>query len=126
MIHYTIKPLGLLTKFAFVSLAAVAIEETFRGQLIIALIAALPPTGAVVVALIALMRGQEKMHKSLDGKLSELVQAKGEVAHAQGVQQERSEERERQEVAVKIPAQIEIINTDDNPVPVKPGKEGLK
>jgi hypothetical protein len=80
---------------AWVAFAALAITEALQGQIIVALITAIPPTGAVVVTAIALLRGQRAMHLQMNSRLDELVEARRGVARAEGVEQERSEERNR-------------------------------
>lgn len=79
----------------WVAFTTVAVTEALQGQVIVALITAAPPTAAVIVAMIALARGQTAMHRQMNSRLDELVEAKRGVARAEGVEQERSEERQR-------------------------------
>jgi hypothetical protein len=92
----------------------------------------------------------EELRKNTDGILTKLQasqeqtsEAKQDVAHAAGEQQERTEERERvagvldtlserikpTQEEVKLgrpqdaPAKIEIVNKKENPVPTVPGQE---
>lgn len=133
--------LGQLFLWSLPVFTTVAVTEAFVGQIIVALIAAIPPTAAVIITLVVLARGQGKMHKSLDGKLTELVQAKTDVARAEGKQEERTEERDRARedapavaaaianaaaAAVKTdPDQVNkmlIVNKDAEAVPTRPAK----
>src|SRR6476646_6829744 len=76
------------------------------------LIAALPPTLAVIVAFIGLMRGQKQMHLQMNSRLDELLKARVAEASLSGAERERSEERERQSnnPAAKQEHVQEIIN----------------
>lgn len=128
-----------------VFISTIAISEALTGQLIVALIGALPPTAAVIVALMSLKRGQKEMATALDGKLNQLMAAEKGVSKAEGVKEERAEARVRSEapvsaeviattVAAAVAAvstpdpdavqKMEVVNTEDNPVPVKPGNKG--
>ena len=95
----------------------------------------------MIIALIALKRGQNKMYIALDGKLTELIGAKMEVAKAQGKEEERREERDRVAEAVPVVTaaiaqaavaavkadpetvqKMQIMNEDDNAVPTRTAK----
>lgn len=83
-------------KVALVLFSGIALTEAFQGQLIIAAIAAAPPTCAIILAAIAMLRGQSAMHLQMNSRLDELVKAKQGVSEAAGVEKERQEERARQ------------------------------
>lgn len=100
----------------------ISVIETFRGQVVLALIAAGPPTAAVIVAMIAMLRGQKAMHLQMNSRLDELLAAKQGVAKAEGVEQERQEARARASGEDKDAQKVEVINTPDSPVPTKPIK----
>lgn len=113
--------LGLsIASALWVAFATVAVDEAFKGQLIISLITAVPPTGAVIIAAIAMLRasrkdaqavleGQAEMHKQMNSRLDELVEAKQGVAQAAGVEKERNEQRERTNAAAAAAAAIAAI-----------------
>lgn len=132
--------------FIGTTVSALALSEDLTGQLIVALIGALPPTAAVIVTLISLKRGQKEMTIALDGKLEKLMLAEKGVSKAEGIAEERagSYERTAQESPAKTAAivaatvaavksdpdtvsKIEVVNTEENRVPVAfPQDEKLK
>lgn len=126
-ILYTVKGklwLGLSAVFT-----TIAITEVFLGQIIGALIAATPPTIAIIfmakkqseerrIAQAALLKGQAKMAEDLDGKLDRLSNAETGRAKAEGIIEGGDKERASVAAAVPTePAQIEIVNKKENPVP---------
>lgn len=121
-----------------------AVSEAFIGQMIIALVVALigatPPTVAIILmarkqseeraaAQVALLAGQEKVARAVDGQLQKFIEAKEETslakqeaARGQGKEQERTEERERVDAAA-APEKVEIVQPPGKSVPVKPDKD---
>lgn len=63
----------------------------------IAVIAALPPTIAAVLGILAGRKKLQDIHVQLDGRLSELLESARKVSDTAGEKRGREEERERQE-----------------------------
>lgn len=65
------------------------------GAIWLALIAAIPPTVAAVAALVVSIQSDRKItevHLSINGRLTELLEANRVAAHAEGRQAERDDE----------------------------------
>lgn len=90
----------------------------FWQQLILACIAAAPPTAAVIITAIVLARGQKKMGEALDGKLTQLMTAEKGVSKAEGVAEERLTQQAKTGDA---PQKVEVV-TPSGPVPVELAK----
>ncbi len=90
------------------------------GNIILALIAATPPTIAIMVTAVTLTRGQRDMHLQMNSRLDQLVQAQMVGARAAGVEQERREQRERAAAAISDVQNVQVVNQPDHPVPNKP------
>lgn len=97
-------------------LTTLAVSEVIVGQLI----AAVPPTAAVIVTLIVLRTGQKKNAAALDGKLDAFMDAKVEAGRLAGKEEERVEARARegeaaiaQQAAPHAPAPVIAENTPE-------------
>jgi hypothetical protein len=77
--------------------SSVIILATGMEEHMDALITAIPSTLSVVVGIILILRGQKKLHIDVNNRLSQLLTQTSKASHAEGVEQERAEERERQE-----------------------------
>lgn len=96
-----------------------------------ALIAAIPPTLAVIVGVFALRRGQKVLMVNLDGRMEQLLKVTGVASKAEGKEEERGEARERRseikhEMAVEKgktdePQDVKIVNPVQEPANVKVG-----
>jgi len=101
-----------------------------------ALIAAVPPTMAVIVGVLALRKGQAKMFIQMDGRMSQLIESKEKIALSEGKQESRAEllevskraskaegkEEERSEArqrAEEAPTPVIVENPEDDPANVK-------
>lgn len=121
-----------------VTCLAAAITEAFLGQMVIALVVALigatPPTVAIIltarkqsderrIAQDVLLQNQKTMAENLDGKLDRLSRAENAQAKAEGIIEGGEKEQARVAVVpvVTVPAQIEIVNPPNRPVPTVPG-----
>jgi hypothetical protein len=102
-------------------LSTFAVSEVIFGQLI----ASVPPTLAVIVSLIVLVRGQKQTLVAMDGKLDAFMDAKVAAAKSAGKEEERVEARARQgEAAMAVqaasPTPVIVQNSETNPANVKP------
>lgn len=101
------------------------------GNHINALIAAIPPTAAVIIGVIALKKGQKTLQVNIDGRMEQLLKATAEAAQAKGKENERVEARDRREeikteILIQKPEEISItkpgvvdvnvVNTIEDPV----------
>lgn len=95
-----------------------------------AMIAAIPPTAAVILGVIALRRGQKTMMVNIDGRMQQLLESTAKASMAEGKELERGEARERREEIkvelrtaenVKGPDEVTIVNTTRDPANVKVG-----
>lgn len=117
-------------------LTVLAITEAFFGQMIGALIAATPPTIAIILmarkqsaerreAQATLLQRQDKMAEDFDGKFDELRQAEKGKERAEGIieggDKERASVAAAAPVASNDPLKMEIVNTKENAVPTIPG-----
>jgi hypothetical protein len=101
-----------------------------------ALIAAIPPTLAVILGVFALRKGQKELSVSVDGKMSQLLDVAGKMARAEGKeegrgelaeaanrasraegkQEERDEARERHSSGSKEPVDVTVVNPPEKAV----------
>lgn len=140
-ILYTFK--GKLLLGFYVIFTTIAVTEAFLGQLIIAVtvavIGAIPTTAAVIIMARKqsaerlagnkeLLQGQKEVAKAVDGQLAKFVEAKQQLGHREGVEQERKEQRGREgEAAIAqqaspnpaAPTPVIIKNLEDDPANVK-------
>lgn len=77
-----------------------------------ALIAAIPPTLAVMVGVIALLRGQKTLQVNLDGRMTQLLAATEKLSKAEGKEEERVEARDRRE---EVKHEIASAKATDKP-----------
>jgi len=66
-----------------------------------ALIAAIPPTLAVIVGVFALRKGQKQLTVSVDGKMDKMLDVAKSLAHAEGREEVRIELSEMSERAAR-------------------------
>lgn len=117
----------------------IAVAEAFLGQLIIAVVVALigatPPTVAIIIMSRKqsaerqagnekLLEGQQGVLKAVDGQLAKFVEAKEQLGHAAGKEEERVEARARQgeEAIAKqtaAPTEVLQVNPPEKPAHVK-------
>lgn len=120
--------------------ATVAVTEAFLGQLVIAVVVALigatPPTIAIIIMSRKqsaerreqnkeLLEGQKEVVKAVDGQLTKFVEAKEQLGHAAGKEEERKEQRGREgdkAIAAQAGAPTPVIvkNPEDDPAHVRP------
>lgn len=141
-ILYTLK--GKICLGVWALLTTVAVTEAFLGQLMIAVVVALigaaPPTAAIIIMSRKqseerraqnkeLLEGQQEVVKAVDGQLTRFVEAKQQLGHASGVEQERKDQRVREgEAAIaekhasltpEAPTEVIVKNPEDDPAHVK-------
>lgn len=129
--------LGHLVLWTLPVFTGIVITEAFLGQMIGALIAATPPTIAIImlsrrqseerrIAQEALLQGQRKMAEDLDGKLDRLSKAETGQALAEGKLEGAATEQARAAAATpEVKAdpdsvqKMQIVNDEDNAVPTR-------
>lgn len=85
------------------------------SAIIIAIIAAIPPT---LVALLSLRKANQngaqiiEVKHELNSRLTQLLEAREQLQHAAGVAQERGEQREREAMAEPIVTVANLPGTD--------------
>lgn len=95
-----------------------------------AMIAAIPPTAAVIVGVIALRRGQKTMMVNIDGRMQQLLESTAKASKSEGKEEERGEARgRRDEINIELrtaelakgPDEVTVVNTAKAPANVKVG-----
>lgn len=129
--------LGLGIKYTFVgkigALLVGGAPVLFAVELtshINALIAAIPPTAAVILGVVALRKGQKTMMINIDGRMEQLLKQTAKASVMEGKELERGEARERRdEIRVELrtaelnkgPDEVTVVNTARDPANVKVG-----
>jgi len=62
-------------------------------QILVALIAAIPPTLIALAGFIAVLKGQKQIYLSMNSRLDELLKLTAKSAHAEGMEAQRKQDQ---------------------------------